>query len=86
MKRTLIAVGIAVLISMMLMPMEHKKFIVTTSEGYGGWMTETIMRPFFVPTYCDSCYVLWTPFWLQTLFLAVAAAVIVNLFRRRPRS
>jgi hypothetical protein len=68
MKRTFLAAGVAVIISMLLMPMK--------------WDTGTIMRPFFLLVNCP-CRVLWTPFALQTAFAAVAAAVIVNLLPRR---
>jgi hypothetical protein len=69
MRRTLLAVGFAMLVSMMLMPMK--------------WDTDTILLPFFLLLNCP-CRVLWTAFALQTAFVAVAAAVIVNLFPRRP--
>ena len=80
MKRTLLAVGVAVLISMMLVPVERTQFSFFINRDY----TEKIMRPFFLLTNC-RCRVQWTPFTLQTAFAAVAAAVIVNLFPRRPR-
>jgi len=72
MKRTLLAVGAAVLISMMLVPM---------------WLAPgTIIRPFFFPSLvCPSCEVLLTQFALQTAFAAVAAAVLVNLLPRKPK-
>jgi hypothetical protein len=70
MKRTLLAIGVAVLASMMLVPMK--------------WGTATIMCPFFFLLDCP-CRVLWTPFALQTAFATVAAAVIVNLFPHTPQ-
>jgi len=68
MKRTLLAIGVAVLVSMMLVPM--------------GWGSDTIICPFFFLFACP-CHVLWTPFALQTAFAAIAAAVIANLLPRR---
>jgi hypothetical protein len=76
MKRTLLAVGIAVLISMMLIPVGDYRVRM--------WL------PFFydtawLPWDTRRWDVLWTPFILQTVFGAVAAAMIVNLLPRRPR-
>jgi hypothetical protein len=70
MKRTLLAVGVAVLVSMMLTPR-------------GPYRRIEMWVPFFWDT--DYWRILWTPFILQTVFAAVVAAVIVNLFPRRPR-
>ena len=69
MKRTLLAVGIAVLISTLCIPCSG---IAT----YG--------VPFF-NDYCDDDRIIWARFVLQTMFAAIAAAVIVNLFPRRPK-
>lgn len=79
MKRTLLAVGIAVLISMMLVPVAREEVAFI-----GALITVANVRPFFFLINC-SCNVLWTPFALQTAFAAVLAAVIVNLFPHRPR-
>jgi hypothetical protein len=68
MKRTLLAVGIAILISTLCIP---------------GGGTQTYGVPFFNEYCCDR--IAWEKFALQTIFLSVAAAVIVNLFRRRTR-
>jgi uncharacterized protein (DUF983 family) len=70
MKRTLLAVGVIVLASMMFMPVQ--------------WDSDRTLLPFFFLVACP-CRVLWTPFALQTVFAAIAAAVIVNLlpYRRR---
>ena|SRR5215471_18391333 len=79
MKRTLLAVGVVVLVSMMLVPMGRRTFYANT--GLTGH--DTIMRPFFLLTdcVCDSP-------------LAVRATngvccscrrVIINLFPRRLR-
>jgi hypothetical protein len=78
MKRTLLAIGIAVLISMMLMPR------VVYYNGVQIWL------PFFVdtawlPANWHVGDIQWTQFILQTVFVAVAAAVIVNLLPHRPR-
>jgi hypothetical protein len=77
MKRTLLAVGIAALISMMLVPTGR-----VFSSGPG---SEQSVLPFFLLTHC-SCDVLWDAFALQTAFAVVAAAVIVNLFPRKPKT
>ena len=81
MKRTLLAVGVAVLISMMLVP-EHDihYFGVGSVQGMSDVMRH---RPFFWTD--PDCHVAWDYFALQTIFAATAAAVIVNLFPRKPR-
>jgi hypothetical protein len=76
MKRTLLAVGVATLISMMLIPRGNYK--------------PQMWLPFFydthwLPGWAYYWRILWTPFILQTVFAVIAAAVIVNLFPRRPR-
>jgi len=63
MRRTLLAIGIAVLVSMMLVP-----------RGASMEMYERL--PFFVPS---SYGVAWPAFVLQTIFVSVGAAVLVNL-------
>jgi hypothetical protein len=63
MRRTLLAIGISVLVSMMLVP-----------RGAGMEMYERL--PFFVST---SYAVAWPAFILQTIFVSVGAAVLVNL-------
>jgi len=63
MRRTLLAIGIAVLVSMMLVP-----------RGAEMEMYERL--PFFVSSsYPDA----WPAFILQTIFVCVGAAVLVNL-------
>jgi hypothetical protein len=63
MRRTLLAIGIAVLVSMMLVP-----------RGAGMEMYERL--PFFV----SSSYAgAWPALILQTIFVSVGAAVLVNL-------
>jgi hypothetical protein len=74
MKRTLLAIGIPVLVSMMLVP--HG------ADYYGGGYHIQRWKPFFVDV-GPHRVVLWTPFILQTIFAAVAAAVIVNLWPRK---
>jgi hypothetical protein len=78
MKRTLLAVGVAVLISMMLIP----------HGDYGGpvqmwlpWFYDT----HWLPWNTEDWEILWTEFILQTMFAAVLFAVLVNLLPRRPR-
>ena len=63
MRRTLLAIGIAVLVSMMLVP-----------RGAEMEMYERL--PFFVSS---SYAVAWPAFILQTIFVSVGAAVLVNL-------
>jgi hypothetical protein len=63
MRRTLLAIGIAVLMSMMLVP-----------RGASMEMYERL--PFFVSS---SYAVAWPAFILQTIFVSVGAAVLVNL-------
>ena len=63
MRRTLLAIGIAVLASMMLVP-----------RGPGMEMYDRF--PFFVSS---SYAVVWPAFILQTIFVSVGAAVLVNL-------
>lgn len=65
MKRTLLAVGIAILISTLCVPCSDMQ-------------TDYVL--FFV-----GGKMLWGQSVLQMIFLAVAAAVIVNLFPRRHR-
>jgi hypothetical protein len=63
MRRTLLAIGISVLLSMMLVP-----------RGAGMEMYERL--PFFISS---SYAVAWPAFLLQTVFVCVGAAVLVNL-------
>jgi hypothetical protein len=70
MKRTLLAVGIAIILSMMLIP---------RADIYGGH----IWLPFFYET--RNLKIHWSEFILQTVFAAVLFAVLVNLFPRRPK-
>ena len=63
MRRTLLAIGIAVVVSMMLVP-----------RGVGMEMYERL--PFFISSSYPAA---WPAFILQTIFVAVGAAVLVNL-------
>lgn len=63
MRRTLLALGIAVLVSMMLVP-----------RGAEMEMYERL--PFFMSS---SYAVAWPALILQTLFISIGAAVLVNL-------
>jgi hypothetical protein len=78
MKRTLLAVGIAVLVSMMFIPCDE--------WGFYGWRGP---QPFWIAidrmTYLNEWRLMWPKFILQTVFVAVLFAVIVNLLPRRPR-
>ena len=109
MRRTLLAVGIAVLVSMLFTP--HKTYwqflgrtflVIKNQEdyaryGYDFWSYGRGRTSFaYVPDWCRVWH--WFPvFWIedgnpvlwangagQTAFLAVLAAVLVNL-RKRPR-
>jgi hypothetical protein len=80
MKRTLLAVGIAVLVSMMAVP----NGVYYSGSGYRIQM----WLPFFFDTHwlawnTSGWRILWSPFILQTVFAAVLLAVIVNLEPRR---
>jgi hypothetical protein len=70
MKRTLLAVVIAVLISLMIAP--HKGGNLLRSEGYS-----------HAPLFVASSQIDVKQLVLQTIFLAVLLAVIVNLEPRR---
>ena len=67
MKRTLLAVGVAVLASLMYIP-----------ENHGVHHHVPIIFP-------NHYGVEWGQLIVQTIFLAVLAAVIVNLFAPRPK-
>jgi hypothetical protein len=78
MKRTLLAVGIAILVSMMLVP--------RNSFWYWYWPPHSpvqLRAPFFM--WRRDYPVDITGFIWQTVFAAVLFAVIVNLLPRRPR-
>jgi hypothetical protein len=66
MKRTLLAVGIAVLVSMMFVPHD---------SAIGIWR-----GPFFL---ASIDIIRWDLFVLQTIYVAVLFAVIVNLWPRK---
>jgi hypothetical protein len=77
MRRTLLAVGIAALVSMLFAP----------HSGYWGldiWGNEwgSYWWAYF-PLFADTRHVLWRDFFAQTAFVAVLAAVLVNLRKRR---
>ena len=76
MKRTLLAVGVAVLVSMMLVP-DVRSYGCTLCVVAGGYA----FKPFVLVV--DR--IAWGRFILQTVFLSVLAAVLVNLLPRRPR-
>jgi hypothetical protein len=81
MKRTLLAVGVAVLISMMLIPRG-----VVTVEHYGHVQEGDIQEflPFFLHSQ-QQYKIMWHTFMLETIFLVILAAVIVNFPSRRKR-
>jgi len=74
MKRTLLAIIFAVLLSLMFAPHSGSGRTLLRFAGYAH-------GPFFImPSYVDGRQLV-----LQTIIIAVAAAVIVNLFPQRPR-
>lgn len=78
MKRTLLAVGGAIPVSMMLVPVGDFEVQMWLPFFYDtGWLPEHWRT--------RSWGIHWSVFILQTIFAAVAAAVIANLFPRRPR-
>jgi hypothetical protein len=81
MKRTLLAVGVAVLTSMMLIPRG-----VVTVERYGHVQEGDIQEflPFFLHSQ-QQYKIMWHTFMLETIFLVILAAVIVNFPWRRKR-
>jgi hypothetical protein len=97
MKRTLMAVGIAVLVSMLFAPHRHgwdlleHAFYVSPGADPGGlgyvprWCENWHWFPAFWLTDRQENPVLLTPFLGQTAFLAVLAAVLVNLGRRKTK-
>jgi hypothetical protein len=83
MKRTLLAVGVAVLTSMMIIP----RGLVTV--GRYGHVEEGDIQE-FLPFFLQSqrhYEIMWHTFTLGTIFLIILAAVIVNLplWRKRER-
>ena len=69
MKRTLIAIGVAILASMMWIPVSYPRFGSFRDRA-------TIFE-------LTDAHIEWAPMILQTTFVAVAAAVIVDLFKRK---
>ena len=78
MRRTLLAIGLAVLASMLCAP--HNEPWHLDIWIWSGWV-HVLHYPFF--SRADK--VIWSTFWAQTAFVAVLAAVVVNLLPRRPR-
>jgi hypothetical protein len=72
MKRTLLAIGVAVIASLMWVP--FGQYYADDTERV------TAHAPFFAQA---EGGILYKPLFLQTLFAAVLAAIIVNLFRRK---
>jgi hypothetical protein len=77
MRRTLLAVGIALLVSMMLVPRQHCGGF--TCDARWEWLPAFIASP--LGTRID-----WQQFALQTVFLAALFAVLVNLRKSWRRS
>ena len=76
MKRTLLAVGVAVLASLLFVPYSGM------FGGLYGRIFESGHRTFWDVPYNVIAV---TPLILQTVFAAVVTAIIVNIFPRRPR-
>jgi len=92
MKRTLLAVGVAVLVAMLLAPHGDKNGV----QGFGPFFSNYGFRAAGTGCGCSgwigtfSCYaevgrVMIDMLVLQTLFLVVLFVVIVNLFPHRQR-
>ena len=85
MKRTLIAIGIAVILSLMFVPHGGTSDHRSWDESHFGIPTDENMFPVVLPSgnlgRDSPSY--FTELIVQTTFLAVVAAVIVNLFPRR---
>ena len=82
MRRTLLAVGFAVLTSMMLIPRGHVD-ILRYGHAKEGEILEFL--PFFSQSGVPQNEIMWQTFILETLFLVILAAVIVNFPRRQKR-
>jgi hypothetical protein len=72
-KRTLLAIFFAVILSLMFAPQSGRGLLRFANYAHG---------PFFITPH----QIAGKPLLLQTIFLAVAAAVIVNLFPRKPKT
>ena len=85
MKRTLLAVGFAILVSMMFVPYGGTNDHRNWNDKFGMFVRSyySFRSPFFVDS--QGYPILLPELIVQTTFLAVAAAVIVNLFPRRPK-
>jgi hypothetical protein len=73
MKRTLLAVGVAVLASLLFVPHGGMHHGVIFNRGRGAFWNIPYDR------------IAVTPLILQTVFAVIVATIIVNLFPRRPR-
>jgi hypothetical protein len=78
MKRTLLAVGVAVLVSLMFVPINYFGGSCMLCVSYGGG----VFAPFFSAW---EYRIAWGHFTRQTLFLSVLGAVLVNLLPRKPK-
>jgi hypothetical protein len=75
MKLTLLAIGVAVLVSLMFVPdTDWPGCTICVVVGDSGF------TPFFLVT-----RIAWGQFTLQTIFLAVLGAVLVNLLPGKPK-
>ena len=83
MKRTLLAVGVAVLMSLMFIPYGGTSDHSTWNDPLGRMNRNYVSyrAPFWES---QGFPILLSELIVQTAFVAVAAAVIVNLFPRRP--
>jgi hypothetical protein len=78
MRRTLLAVGIAVLASMLFTPHEHEWDLARQYD----WARTGKFFPVFWVEYRNP--ILWENLIGQTAFVVVLAAVLVNLRQKRP--
>ena len=72
-QRTLLAIFFAAIFSLMFAPHSGRGLLRFANYAHG---------PFFITPH----QIAGKPLLLQTIFLAIAAAVIVNLFPRKPKT
>lgn len=86
MRRTLLAVGVAVLVSMLFTPHEHEWDL---AHEYDWARTGKFFPVFWIDAshygYGKRNTILWSEFAGQNAFVAVLAAVLVNLRQKKAR-
>ena len=94
MRRTLLAIGFAVLVSMLFAPhgdhwraLDSATFFVQGIRGYVEWTPEWYANWHWFPIFWIERRnsILWSNFVGQTAFVGVLAAMLVNLRRRRAK-